>query len=195
MRTGIETNSWVLVCNTREATCLEWDTCWAWFIFIFIPDFLSQISWKSWISSFLKESIQVVQTFCGFVNLKMINFLWSFWLFWSFSFFWCFRFWSFWFFLLNRCFWFGSSCWFRLGCWLWFGSLSWGSNRYWLLHCRWLRFKSCTLYFLFCTHSCSLKFGKISGTAINFCGHSCTFFGNFLWVRPAARKTFGKNKL
>jgi len=197
MWTSIETNSRVLICNTREATCLEWDTCSAWFIFIFIPDFLSQISWKSWISSFLKESFQIVETFRGFVNLKVINFFWSFWLFWSFRFLWCLWFWSFYFFLLNRCFWFSSSHWFRLGCSFWFSwsCLGWSGNWCWLFHWRGLRFKSSTLNFLFCTYSCSLKFGKVSCTIINFCGHSCTFSSNFLWMRPAARKTFGKNKL
>ena len=187
MGSGVKTNSWILIGNARETAGFKSNSFFARFIFIFIPDFLSQVSGKSWTGFRLKESFEIIKTFCGIMNFEMINnrcrffSFWSFW-FWSFCCFW-FSFWSF----LD---WFCLGGWLSLSCWFWLWSFNWSSLSNWsLLHLRGLWFESSSLNFLFCNNTCSLELWKIT-TFIHSFSKAATFSSNFFWMRPASRKTF-----
>jgi len=184
MRSSIKTNPRVLVSNSREAASFESYTFCTRFIFVFIPNFLSQVSWNSRISISFKERLEVVETFSSIVYFKIIN-NWSwFWSFWSFCFSFSFNFnWSFnrsWYFFFNR-------LWFSFSCWL--SCSSWCS--YWLLHLWRLWFKSSSLSFLFLNNSGRLELRKVT-TLIEWFSHIFAFSSTLFWMRPASRKTLGK---
>ena len=172
MGSSIKTNSWILIGNSTEAASFESNTWFAWLIFVFIPNFLSQVSWKSRAGGWFKESFKVVKTFGSLMFLEMIN-NW-FWLWCLLNFWLCYwsryrSFFSFWFFL--------DCCWFRLSfrlsfnywrCLLYLSWSTWCSNWDWscLCHLWRLWLKSSSLNFLFCNNTGSRELLKIT-TLIN----------------------------
>ena len=75
MRSCIKTDSRVKISNSRETTCLEWNSWFTAFIFILIPNFLSEISWKSRISVWLEESVDILERLCSCMMLPSVSIL------------------------------------------------------------------------------------------------------------------------
>ena len=190
MGSSVKTNSWILIGNARETACFESNSFFARFIFIFIPNFLSQVSGKSWTSIRLKESFKIIKTFSGIMNFEMIDNWFWFWSLWGFSDFWFWSFCCFWFSFWSFLDWFCLGSWLSLSYWFWFCCFNWSSWSNWsLLHLRGLWFESSSLSFLFCNNTCSLELWKIT-TFIHSFSKAATFSSNFFWMRPASWKTF-----
>ena len=191
MGSGIKTNSWILICDSTEAASFESNSGFTWLIFIFIPDFLSKVSWNSWVSIRFKESFEVIKAFRCIVFFEMIYYCWFFLnnlgsLYWFLGLNWCS--------LLN---WFWLSNWLLLSNWGFLLLLNWSwlsSLRNLFLHAWRLWFKWSSFLFHLFYNSCSLELWKINSLINSFRNLLC-FDRNSFWVWPATRKTFWEQQL
>ena len=69
MRSGVDTNARILICNSGENAHLERNALSAGLVFVLLPDFLGQADFALRFRSFLKELIEVDKVLWPLVSL------------------------------------------------------------------------------------------------------------------------------